>query len=73
MANSSIHRPVDALDAIFSQDQVLPDLVTMWRRATEQLSHEDDVDLRRRCGSAVKLRLQHLAGRETAREALVRG
>lgn len=72
MATPSIEQPVDALDVIFTQDQALADLFAMWRRTSEQLNQGDDIDLRWRRGSAVKLLLQHLAVREAAKEALVR-
>ena len=70
--NRSEDRPVEALDVVFSQDRIIGDLLDMWRRASEQLSHGEDVDLRWRRGSDVKLLLQHLAVREAAKEALVR-
>jgi hypothetical protein len=73
MAKPSVDKPVDALDVIYSQDQVIADLFDMWHRISEQLRDGgEDVDLRWRRGSAVKLLLQHLAVREAAKEALVR-
>jgi len=73
MARPSVDKPVDALDVIYSQDQVIADLFDMWHRISEHLRDGgEDVDLRWRRGSAVKLLLQHLAVREAAKEALVR-
>jgi hypothetical protein len=68
----SVDQPNDALDVIFTQDQIIADLFGVWHQASEQLSHADDVDLRWRRGSDVKLLLQHLAVREAAKGALVR-
>ena len=65
-------QPVDALDVISSQDTTITELFVMWRRTTEQLLEAENVDLRWRRGSAVKMLLQHLAVREAAKEALVR-
>lgn len=72
LGKSSVDRPNDALDVIFTQDQIIADLFAVWHHASEQLSHADDVDLRWRRGSDVKLLLQHLAVREAAKGALVR-
>ena len=65
-------QPVDALDVISSQDTTITELFVMWRRTTEQLLEAENVDLRWRRGSAVKMLLQHLAVREAAKDALVR-
>jgi membrane-anchored protein YejM (alkaline phosphatase superfamily) len=61
---NSADQPNDVLDVIFTQDQIIADLFGVWHQASEQLSHADDVDLRWRRGSDVKLLLQHLAVRE---------
>lgn len=58
--------PVDALDSVSVQDQAVAALLEDWTRASEQLRQNDDVDLRWRCGSDVKLLLEHLAVREEA-------
>ena len=74
MPKPSLDKPVDALDGIYTQDQIIADLFDMWSRISEQLRDGgEDVDLRWRRGSAVKLLLQHLPVREAAKEALVRG
>ncbi len=70
MANSDVEGPTDALDLIGSQDDTIADLLTTWRDATEKLRHGDDVHTRWNRGSAVKLLLQHLAVRESAKEAV---
>jgi hypothetical protein len=68
----AVDQPIDALDVIVTQDRIIADLFVVWHQASEQLSRADDVDLRWRRGSEVKLLLQHLAVREAAKESLVR-
>jgi hypothetical protein len=70
MTTANPDEPADALGVVAVQDEIIRDLVAKWRSATEQLREADDVDVRWQRGSAVKLLLQHLAVRESAKEAL---
>lgn len=56
----------DAFDVLGRQDRLVTQLLTGWREATRELESQDDVEVRYRRGSDVKLLLQHLAVRETA-------
>ncbi len=56
----------DALDTLAEQDALVIDLAEKWRSHTRTLTDHDDVDVRWRRGSTVKLLLQHLAVREEA-------
>lgn len=60
----------DAFDTLVQQDSLVDQLLDAWREATETLEHGDDVVLRSRRGSDVKLLLQHLAVRESAVESI---
>ena len=70
MSKSPADDPIDALDVLASQDEIIAKLLEQWEEATNSLEQGDDVDIRWRRGSAVKLLLQHLAVRESAIEAL---
>jgi hypothetical protein len=70
MSAADPDQPVDALGSLELQDKMVADLLNRWRGATDRLREGDDVDVRWKRGSAVKLLLQHLAVRESAKEAL---
>lgn len=61
----------DALDTLAEQDKIIAGLLDDWSARTRQLTDHDDVDVRWRRGSAVKLLLQHLAVREEAKQQIV--
>jgi hypothetical protein len=71
MSGADADQPVDALGSLKLQDNIVADLLDRWREASDQLREGDDVDVRWKRGSAVKLLLQHLAVRESAKEAVV--
>jgi hypothetical protein len=56
----------DACDELGAQNQLIIEMLEIWDQKTEELEEREDVDDRRRRGSAGKLLLQHLAVRETA-------
>jgi hypothetical protein len=62
--------PVDALDVLEGQDDVISDVLEQWRQETAQLETGDSVAVRWERGSAAKLLLQYFALRESAKEAL---
>lgn len=70
MPEAQQHEPVDALDTIQVQDEIIADLLGKWRDATATLREGDDVNVRWERGSAAKLVLQHFAVRESAKQAL---
>ncbi|MGH9057860.1 MAG: hypothetical protein ACRDYY_18700 [Acidimicrobiales bacterium] len=61
----------DALDVLTSQNRAIADLFGQWDAATATLKDGDDVDVRYKRGSAVKMLLEHLAVREAAIGAVV--
>lgn len=65
------HRPKDALELLRLQNRILADLFERWYAQTEKLTAGDDVVTRWERGSVTKLILQHLAVRESAKEAVV--
>ena len=46
LGKPSVDQPNDALDVIFTQDEIIADLFAVWHQASEQLSQADGVDLR---------------------------
>lgn len=70
MSIPSSAEPDDALETIPVQDGIVVDLLDKWRSATARLEEGDDVDTRWARGSAVKLLLQHMAVRESAKNAV---
>ena len=57
----------DALTALRSQNELIAEMLDLWEAKTAQLRERDSVPDRWERGSAVKLLLQHLAVRETAK------
>jgi hypothetical protein len=62
----------DALDTLVSQDEAIAGLFRQWDSSTEVLRAGDDVDVRWKRGTAVKMLVEHLAVRETALGAIDR-
>ena len=60
----------DALDSLELQDEIIRDLYRQWDHGRAQLEHGDSVNVRWEKGSAAKLVLQHVAVRESAKEAV---
>lgn len=56
----------DALDALVSQNEAIADLFKQWDSSTELLRAGDDVDVRWKRGTAVKMLVEHFAVREAA-------
>jgi hypothetical protein len=70
MADATDDDGGDALDELRVQDDILARLFDSWNRHTKELEGGDDVDVRWRRGSETKLMLDHLAVRESAKQAL---
>jgi len=70
MADETDDERADALDELQVQDDILSRLFDSWNRHTKELEGGDDVDVRWRRGSETKLMLDHLAVRESAKQAL---
>ncbi|MBO0692864.1 MAG: hypothetical protein J2P58_08210 [Acidimicrobiaceae bacterium] len=62
----------DAFDTLIQQDGLVDQLLDAWREGTHRLEEGDDVVIRSRRGSDVKLLLQHLAVREASIDAIER-
>lgn len=58
----------DALTELTAQNKLIVEMLDLWRTKTTQLEERDSVPDRWERGSAVKLLLQHLAVRETAKQ-----
>jgi hypothetical protein len=61
----------DALEVLVEEDRVVGELLAAWKQQTRQLEEADDIDVRSKRGTNVKLLLQHLAVRESAIEQVV--
>jgi hypothetical protein len=70
MADETDDDRADALDELHVQDEILARLFDSWDRHTKELEGGDDVDVRWRRGSETKLMLDHLAVRESAKQAI---
>ncbi|HLI01961.1 MAG TPA: hypothetical protein VKV06_14330 [Acidimicrobiales bacterium] len=64
------NQPRDALALLGLQNRILSDLFKSWHEHTATLTEGDNVSVRWERGSATKLILQHLAVRESAKEAI---
>lgn len=62
--------PVDALDVVEFQDDVIEKLTLKWREAERRLVENGGVNPRWDRGSAIKMFLMHMAVREAARTAV---
>jgi hypothetical protein len=62
--------PADALETLVQQDETIGDLYDKWDESRQKLSDEESVETRWEKGSVAKLILQHVAIRESAKEAL---
>lgn len=69
-ADREENQPKDALSLLRVQNHILTDLLAAWKEHTAALAGGDDVSLRWERGSVNKLILQHLAVRESAKEAI---
>ncbi len=66
--NDERGEPNDALDLLSVQNKIISDLFDGWDAKTQELKRGDSVDARWERGSTVKLLLQHLAVRESAKQ-----
>ncbi len=60
----------DALDSLAEADATVAELLDKWADDTDRLERGDDVNTRWERGSAVKLLVEHLAVRESAKQAV---